>query len=89
MPAVAPLAMVSIVLSATGSAVNVSPIQFKNENLVQTAVSALAASGLSAQRLELEITESVLLRDNETTLLMLHQLKKLGVRIAMDDFGIG
>ncbi len=69
--------------------VNVSPIQFKNENLVQTVVSALAASGLSAQRLELEITESVLLRDNETTLLMLHQLKKLGVRIAMDDFGTG
>ena len=46
--------------------VNVSPVQFKNENLMQTVVSALAASGLPAQRLELEITESVLLRDDET-----------------------
>ena len=58
-------------------------------NLVQTVVDALAASGLPAERLELEITESLLLHDDETTLLMLHQLKKLGVRIAMDDFGTG
>ncbi len=69
--------------------VNVSPVQFKNDNLAQIVVSALAASGLPAERLELEITESVLLHDNEATLLMLHQLKKLGVRIAMDDFGTG
>ncbi|MEY2457848.1 MAG: hypothetical protein QOK06_2991, partial [Acidimicrobiaceae bacterium] len=69
--------------------VNVSPVQFKNENLVQTVVSALAASGLPAKRLELEITESVLLGDDEKTLQMLHQLKNLGVRIAMDDFGTG
>ncbi len=69
--------------------VNVSAVQFKSENLVQTVVSALAASRLPAQRLELEITESVLLRDDETTLLTLHQLKTLGVRIAMDDFGTG
>jgi EAL domain-containing protein (putative c-di-GMP-specific phosphodiesterase class I) len=69
--------------------VNVSPVQFKHDNLAQTVVNALAASGLAADRLELEITESVLLHDNETTLMMLHQLKKLGVRIAMDDFGTG
>jgi diguanylate cyclase (GGDEF)-like protein/PAS domain S-box-containing protein len=69
--------------------VNVSAVQFKNENLMQTVVNALAASGLRAQRLELEITESVLLCDNEATLTTLHQLKKLGVRIAMDDFGTG
>jgi EAL domain-containing protein (putative c-di-GMP-specific phosphodiesterase class I) len=69
--------------------VNVSPVQFKNESLMQTVVNALAASGLRAQRLELEITESVLLCDNEATLTTLHQLKKLGVRIAMDDFGTG
>ena len=56
--------------------VNVSPVQFKNENLVQTVVNALAASGLPAQRLELEITESVLLRDNEATLPTLHQLQE-------------
>ena len=69
--------------------VNVSPVQFKSENLVQMVVSALATSGLPARRLELEITESVLLGDDERTLLMLHQLKGLGVRIAMDDFGTG
>src|SRR5262249_54371865 len=69
--------------------VNVSPVQFKHENFVQTVIDALVSSGLQPQRLELEITESVLLRDNDTTLLMLHKLKKLGVRIAMDDFGTG
>ena len=69
--------------------VNVSPVQFKNENLVQTVIDALVSSGLRPHRLELEITESVLLRDNDATLSMLHQLKKLGVRIAMDDFGTG
>jgi diguanylate cyclase (GGDEF)-like protein/PAS domain S-box-containing protein len=69
--------------------VNVSPVQFKSENLVQVVINALAASGLAAQRLELEITESVLLRDDETTLLILQRLKTLGVRIAMDDFGTG
>jgi diguanylate cyclase (GGDEF)-like protein/PAS domain S-box-containing protein len=69
--------------------VNVSPVQFKSENLVQTVISALATSGLPAKRLELEITESVLLGDDEKTLLMLHQLKELGVRIALDDFGTG
>ena len=56
--------------------VNVSPVQFKNDNLVQMVVSALAASGLPAQRLELEITESVLLHDNEATLATLHQLQE-------------
>jgi EAL domain-containing protein (putative c-di-GMP-specific phosphodiesterase class I) len=52
-------------------------------------VSALAASGLSPLRLELEITESVLLHDSAATLALLHQLRELGVRIAMDDFGTG
>src|SRR4051794_24012951 len=49
----------------------------------------LAASGLSPSRLELEITESVLMQNDEATLAMLHQLRTLGVRIAMDDFGTG
>jgi diguanylate cyclase (GGDEF)-like protein/PAS domain S-box-containing protein len=70
-------------------AVNVSPVQFKTGNLVQTVVNALAASGLSADRLELEITENVLIRDDEKTLAVLKQLRQLGVRIAMDDFGTG
>jgi diguanylate cyclase (GGDEF)-like protein len=70
-------------------AVNLSPVQFKNRNLVQHVVSALATSGLSANRLELEVTESVLLAENELTLRTLHQLRELGVRISMDDFGTG
>jgi diguanylate cyclase (GGDEF)-like protein len=70
-------------------AVNLSPVQFKSRNLVQHVVSALAAAELGAQRLELEITESVLLADNEATLKILHQLRSLGVRISMDDFGTG
>ncbi len=51
--------------------------------------SALAASGLAANRLELEITEAVLIRDDETALAILHQLRAIGVRIALDDFGTG
>ena len=70
-------------------AVNLSPVQFKSGNLVPAVVNALAASGLAADRLELEITESVLLQNNEETLNILHQLRGLGVRIAMDDFGTG
>jgi diguanylate cyclase (GGDEF)-like protein len=70
-------------------AVNLSPAQFKMRNLVQMVMSALAQSGLAASRLELEITESVLLMDNESTLETLHQLRNLGVRISMDDFGTG
>ena len=54
-----------------------------------TVMSALAASGLSAARLELEITETVLLQDAETTLSVLQKLREIGVRIAMDDFGTG
>jgi diguanylate cyclase (GGDEF)-like protein len=70
-------------------AVNVSPAQFKRPNLSQVVMSALAGSGLAAQRLELEITESVLLLGSESTLATLHQLRKMGVRISMDDFGTG
>jgi EAL domain-containing protein (putative c-di-GMP-specific phosphodiesterase class I) len=70
-------------------AVNLSPAQFKMGNLSQMVTSALAQSGLPAPRLELEITESVLLVDNEFTLATLHQLRNLGVRISMDDFGTG
>jgi diguanylate cyclase (GGDEF)-like protein len=70
-------------------AVNLSAVQFRNRNLVETVFSALAASGLPADRLELEVTESVLLQNNEQTLVTLHQLRALGVRIAMDDFGTG
>jgi diguanylate cyclase (GGDEF)-like protein len=70
-------------------AVNLSPAQFRSRNLVPSVVSALAVSGLAACRLELEITESVLLQDSETTLATLHKLRALGIRISMDDFGTG
>jgi predicted signal transduction protein with EAL and GGDEF domain len=72
-----------------GVSVNVSPVQFKSQNLVQSVFSALAASGLPPDRLELEITETVLLQNTEATLATLHQLRAIGVRIAMDDFGVG
>ena len=70
-------------------AVNVSPKQLGNPALVQVIASALGASGLSPRRLEVEITESALLTDNEEILATLASLRKLGVRIAVDDFGIG
>ena len=70
-------------------AVNLSPIQFRNRDLVGSVQSALRASGLPPAQLELEITEGVLLADNEANLATLHELRALGVRIAMDDFGTG
>ena len=70
-------------------AVNVSPVQFRNDTLALKIVAALAGSGLSANRLELEITEAVLIRDDEAALAILHQLRGLGIRIALDDFGTG
>jgi diguanylate cyclase (GGDEF)-like protein len=69
--------------------VNLSPAQFRNRTLVLSVISALGSSGLPANRLELEITETVLLQDSAATLEALHQLRELGVRIAMDDFGTG
>jgi len=70
-------------------AVNVSPAQFKSDRLVETVMSALCYSGLPADRLEVEITEGVLLQENQKTLQTLHQLRDLGVRVSMDDFGTG
>ncbi len=70
-------------------AVNVSPVQLKCPTLALKIASALASSGLQASRLEIEITEAVLIRDDETALAILHQLRDIGVRIALDDFGTG
>jgi diguanylate cyclase (GGDEF)-like protein len=70
-------------------AVNISPAHFCDTALVQTVVDALAASGLPPNRLELEITETNLLQNSVATLSALHQLRDIGVRIAMDDFGTG
>jgi len=73
----------------TSVAVNISAVQFRSPGLMQVIVGALAASGLSPTRLEIEITETVLLQDKQATLAILHQLRALGVAIAMDDFGTG
>jgi diguanylate cyclase (GGDEF)-like protein len=70
-------------------AVNVSPVQFRSGTLALKIVAALAASDLPAHRLELEITEAVLIRDDDAALAILHQLRAIGVRIALDDFGTG
>ena len=74
---------------AIAVAVNLSAMQFKGRNLVQLTLNALAASGLPSSRLDLEITESVLLQDETHVLGLLHQLREIGVRISMDDFGTG
>ena len=70
-------------------AVNLSPAQFKSKNLVGVIKDALLESGLKPTRLELEITESVMLTESDATLATLHEIRSYGVRIAMDDFGTG
>ncbi|TWU58168.1 Phytochrome-like protein cph2 [Rubripirellula reticaptiva] len=72
-----------------GVAVNVAPIQLRNRAFISTVMDALNQSGLNAHRLELEITERSLISNADLTLGLLHQLRDLGVRIAMDDFGTG
>ncbi len=70
-------------------AINLSPLQFRQGNLLVLVMEALTKSGLSPQRLELEITEALLLEKSEQVLATLHALRALGVRISMDDFGTG
>jgi diguanylate cyclase (GGDEF)-like protein/PAS domain S-box-containing protein len=70
-------------------AVNLSPVQFKSRALERAVMQALASAGLSGARLELEITEGVLLQNGEATLAILRRLRALGVQISMDDFGTG
>ena len=70
-------------------AINLSPVQFRSKTLVATVMSAIANAGIASNRVELEITEAILLQNSETTIVTLHQLHSLGVRISMDDFGTG
>ena len=70
-------------------AVNLSALQFKRGNIVETVAKALALSGLQASQLELEITESILLHDMEVVMKTLHDLKELGIKLSIDDFGTG
>tara|TARA_R110002095_G_scaffold95242_4_gene83225 strand:+ start:1675 stop:2508 length:834 start_codon:yes stop_codon:yes gene_type:complete len=69
--------------------VNVSPVQFRKGDLAETVRSALAAAQINPSRLEIEITEGVLLNNTEETLAILTKIQSMGVRIAMDDFGTG
>lgn len=72
-----------------GLSVNVSTAQALSENLIRSVRHALSHSGLKVQRLELEITESIFLSDNPASLRLLHELRDLGARVTMDDFGVG
>ena len=75
--------------STVSVAVNLSPIQFKSHALPSTVRAVLAESGLEATRLELEITEGVLLSNDDHVHDMIHSLKAIGVKLALDDFGTG
>lgn len=75
--------------SETKVAVNLSPVQFRKGDLVRTVAEAPVDSGLAPERLELEITESVLVHNNDDNLATLAALKCLGVSIMLDDFGTG
>jgi len=70
-------------------AINLSPAQFRSKELVPVIVGALASSGLAPHRLELEVTETVIMHDSEAVFAVLAELRELGVRIALDDFGTG
>jgi len=70
-------------------AVNLSALQFRRQDLVETVINALVLADLDAQWLELELTESILVHDAETTLDTVHRLKAIGVQLSVDDFGTG
>ncbi|MCK1294030.1 EAL domain-containing protein [Bradyrhizobium sp. 30] len=70
-------------------AINLSPAQFRSKELVAVIVGALASSGVAPHRLELEVTETVIMHDSEVAFAVLGQLRELGVRVALDDFGTG
>jgi EAL domain-containing protein (putative c-di-GMP-specific phosphodiesterase class I) len=70
-------------------AVNLSALQFKRGNLLETVSHALKRSGLSAEMLELELTESILLQDVDAAIKTLHSLRDMGVKLSIDDFGTG
>lgn len=72
-----------------GIAVNCSTLQFRSANFVEIIVSALTDAGLAPQRLELEITESIFMSKDSSTIARLNELRSLGVRLALDDFGTG
>ena len=70
-------------------AINLSPVQMRNPNLINVLTTAIATAQIEPQRIEIEITESALMHDSEANVEMLHRLRQLGLRIALDDFGTG
>jgi diguanylate cyclase (GGDEF)-like protein/PAS domain S-box-containing protein len=70
-------------------AVNLSPVQFQQSNIVETLLGVLDRTGLAPERLELEVTEGVLIADADASIRMFHELKAAGIKIALDDFGAG
>jgi diguanylate cyclase (GGDEF)-like protein/PAS domain S-box-containing protein len=76
-------------LSLTRISVNVSPIEFRDKDFVENVRTTLLQTGLEARYLELELTEGVLMEDAELTTALLHELKTMGVNLAVDDFGAG
>ena len=72
-----------------GIAVNVSPVQFRHPGFCEAVIEAIRDTGITPSRLELEITEGIMLQDTEETLTMLRRLRELGTKVAMDDFGTG
>ncbi len=75
--------------SSVTIAVNISPLQFETGKFAHSVARALTTAGLPGQRLEIEVTESILLRDGQAVLATLKDLRELGVRVAMDSFGTG
>lgn len=76
-------------LPALVMAVNLSAVQFRHGNIAETVAEVLRMTGLAASSLELELTESILLQDTETSIKTLHTLKEIGVKLSIDDFGTG
>ncbi|NYS60937.1 putative bifunctional diguanylate cyclase/phosphodiesterase [Vreelandella salicampi] len=83
------LALSALLPSDCLISINLSPLQFHRANFLQVLADTLAATGLPASRLELELTEGVLMNDTEGAITRLHALRKMGVRVAIDDFGTG
>ncbi|MFM6854419.1 MAG: putative bifunctional diguanylate cyclase/phosphodiesterase, partial [Sphingopyxis sp.] len=72
-----------------GVSINISPLQMKSGSLISTIVNAIARAQIAPERVEVEITETVLMHETEVNLATLHRLREIGVRIALDDFGTG
>ncbi|POF29031.1 ammonium transporter [Roseibium marinum] len=83
------LRVASTTILSSNISLNVSPVQFRDRDFVDDVQRAIANSGIPAERIELEITETTLIEDDARALAILTRLKEIGVKIALDDFGVG